>query len=383
MGNKFIIDILTGRQFLFPGLDGGEKGDRGSTGPIGPTGPTGDGGQTGITGNTGLMGGTGEIGLTGFTGDEGQTGQTGQTGENWSEEYDILNIRDLEEDDLLIFQNDTLKTISKNELGGATGLTGDTGLVGGTGDVGLTGFTGDDGRTGLTGDTGPMGFTGPGVGETGDTGLTGMTGPLNEEYKFGDVDGGNYSEFEEDGTLQMNGEATVFRDEMAQLLIQARYSGDRIELNLNDGSLTFKSNTNTTYYVVMNVQLNHDRKNGAPIYPHLHWWQTTENTPNWLLEYRWQKNGGLKVTEWTGIGVTNNAFTYTSGTLNQISRFETIIPPDNDDISDILQLKLSRDVGGNSSVYDTEETSPQNQDAVSLDVHIEIDTVGSRDELSK
>jgi len=151
MANKLIVDILSGKQFLFPGLEDGEKGD------------------------TGL------------------TGSTGNTGENWSEEYDVLNITGLQEEDLLIFRDNTLKPIPKSEfelMGGTgptgvgdTGLTGDTGLMGDTGDIGLTGDTGNEGQTGLTGDTGPQG-------DQGETGPQGNDGPLNYYYGTNEPSGG-------------------------------------------------------------------------------------------------------------------------------------------------------------------------------------------------
>lgn len=201
---------------------------------------------------------------------------------------------------------------------------------------------------------------------------------------FGDVEGGNYSEFEADGTLKFHGNATVFRDEMHTLIHQSKNNNAaRMVDNIAEGSLTYKSNATVVDYAIMSVQLNHDRKNGADVYPHLHWWQTTINMPNWLLEYRWQRNGQAKVTAWTELAHIENAFTWVSGTLNQITRFTPITPPSGDGVSDVLQIRLSRDVAAASTIYTVAETSPVDQDALSLDVHIEIDTIGSRQEYIK
>ena len=215
-------------------------------------------------------------------------------------------------------------------------------------------------------------------------GRTAGTVREGDDWVFGDFAAGNYSEFEADGTLKFHGDATVFRDEMHTLLHQSKNNASaRMVDNIAEGSLTYKDNATVDDYAIMSIQLNHDRKNGADVYPHLHWWQTTANMPNWLIEYRWQRNGEAKVTDWTELEYTTNAFTYVSGTLNQITRFTAITPPSGDDVSDILQIRLSRDVAAASTVYSVAETSPVDQDAVSLDVHIEIDTVGSRQEYIK
>ncbi len=134
MSTKFVVDILSGKQFLFPGLEDGDKGDKGDLGPTGDIGLTGD---TGPTGNEGL---------------DGSTGPTGKTGEDWSETYDVLDITGLNDDDLLIWKDNKIKGIPKNDayLTGPTGDNGLEGLTGPTGDNGL------DGLTGATGDTGPI-----------------------------------------------------------------------------------------------------------------------------------------------------------------------------------------------------------------------------------
>jgi len=92
MPTKYIIDLLSGKHFLFPNIEG-DKGDPGFTGDTGPTGddweekydtlnlteeelmgdtgPQGDMGLTGVTGDTGPQG---DMGLTGIDGNTGPTG---------------------------------------------------------------------------------------------------------------------------------------------------------------------------------------------------------------------------------------------------------------------------------------------------------------------
>jgi len=205
--------------------------------------------------------------------------------------------------------------------------------------------------------------------------------------KVGDVGSGDYTEFEADGTIKFHGDATVFRDEMHTLIHQSKNNAAaRMVDNVAEGSLTYKDNATVADYAVMSIQLNHDRKNGAAVYPHLHWWQTSINMPNWLLQHRWQRNGQAKVTDWTYLAWVENAYDWgtAAGTLNQITRFGSITPPSDDNVSDILQIRLMRDVANASTEFAaTAETDPIDQDAVSFDVHIEIDGIGSREEYVK
>ena len=212
----------------------------------------------------------------------------------------------------------------------------------------------------------------------------GTNPPRAPSFKIGDVAGGNYTEIEADGTIRFHGNATVFRDEERSLLTQQRLNpSDRLALNLEEGSVTYKNTATVTDFTITNIQLNHDRKHGANVFPHIHWWQTSANMPNWLLQYRWQVNGSAKETDWNYLPWNDNAFDYVSGELNQITRFGTITPPTGDGISDLLQIRLIRDVANASEEFTDPETSPINQDAVSLDAHIEIDTLGSRQEYTK
>jgi hypothetical protein len=199
--------------------------------------------------------------------------------------------------------------------------------------------------------------------------------------RFGsDVD---YSEFEADGTLVFHGEATVWRDELQSLIIQPRMNpASRLALNLAEGALTYKSNALSTDYATMNTQLNHDWA-GTQIRPHLHWWQTTIDMPHWVIEYRWQVNGDAQETIWTPAKHESNAFLWTGGTLNQITRFPDVSPPAGYSLSDIVQIRLIRDTTNAIGLFTGNDPVAVDVDAVNFDVHIEINTTGSREELVK
>lgn len=206
--------------------------------------------------------------------------------------------------------------------------------------------------------------------------VTGATG------QFGGAT--DHSQFEADGTLKFNGAATVWKDELGQLLgKRLENPSSRIVENIAEGSLTFKSNATTADYVVANPQINHDWKYGTNLHVHFHWWQVSANFPNWLLQYRWQRNGQAKTTAWTSVIPAEQTFTYVSGTLCQITEFVEITPPANYGISDILQMRLLRDTTNASGLFAGADPESSDVDAVSFDFHKQIDTVGSREEYAK
>ena len=151
----------------------------------------------------------------------------------------------------------------------------------------------------------------------------------------------------------------------------------------DEASTTFKTNCDTGDYVYMNPQMQHAWKMGTDIHPHLHWWQTTSAQPNWLIQYRWQRNGEAKTTAWTDLPLTVNSFTYTAGTLGQITNGANITPPSGYSISDIIQFRVIRDVANDSGEFAGAETGSVDADAVSFDYHYQIDTMGSRQEYIK
>lgn len=204
--------------------------------------------------------------------------------------------------------------------------------------------------------------------------------------QFGDVAGGNYTEFESDGTMVAVGDAQCWRDELQPL------TGSRLEspssdivLNLAEGSVTFETGARyATDYVTTSLQLNHDWELGSSIHAHLHWWQVSAAVPNWLLGYRWQKQGSAKTTSWSNLPISSHTFTYSAGTLNQISKWSAIAAPVGyGEVSDIVQFRIYRDVTNVSTLFSGADPEASNIDAVNFDIHIEVDTLGSRQEYSK
>lgn len=202
---------------------------------------------------------------------------------------------------------------------------------------------------------------------------------------FGDYPN-NYAEFEADGTLEFNGDATTWRDELGPLLGSRLESpGSDIVQNLTEGSITFKdSAVYPTDFVSYTLQVNHDWLVQSAVEFHVHWWQANAQAANWLIGYRWQVNGQAKTAGWTLVPLTSLVFSYSAGTLNQISdAASTITPPAAAQLSDIFQVKLYRDYTNASTLFAGAETTGLDVDAMSADMHRRSDTLGSRQEYVK
>jgi hypothetical protein len=206
--------------------------------------------------------------------------------------------------------------------------------------------------------------------------------PAFPTAKFGNSS--HYSEFESDGTLKFVGDASVYRDELQSLLLQNLVSpAADIAVNSSEATLTFKQACNLSDYATMNVQVNHDWKTGTAVYPHIHWWQATSNVPNWLVKYRWQYNGQLASTDWSNSTRLAGIYTWSTGKLNQITGFTGITPTSDAKLSSILQLRLYRDGDNDSSSFGTTDLVSGNVETLNFDVHIQVDTIGSRLEYTK
>ena len=213
--------------------------------------------------------------------------------------------------------------------------------------------------------------------------LDGDGGHSGNHY-FGGKGDGDYAQFETDGTLKLYGDATAFRDEFGPLIgAKLESPASKIVTNAAEGTITFKDSATLSDYVSMPVQINHDAKAQSDVYPHIHWWQASANIPNWLIQYRWQQNGGAKTTSWTSVKYASHAFTYVSGTLNQITAFGALSPPASTGVSAVLQLRLLRDTGNASTLFTGADPLTGDVDAMFYDVHIEVDMLGSHEQYTK
>lgn len=176
----------------------------------------------------------------------------------------------------------------------------------------------------------------------------------------------------------------AWTDLLQSLIVQSKNnpSANMVE-NFAEGTLDFTTGADLGDYAVMNVQLPHSWELGTDLKPHVHWFQVQDNVPNWLIQYRWQKNGGAKTTSWSNLPMNSEAFTYTAGTILQISGGATISPPTGAGLSDIVQFRLLRDNANTSTLFAGADPYTVTAAAVNFDVHYSLDTLGSQEEYVK
>jgi len=132
--------------------------------------------------------------------------------------------------------------------------------------------------------------------------------------------------------------------------------------------LAFDDSSDETIYV--NCQLPHNWNKGV-LKPHVHWIKNQNEAVAWKLEWRWQLNGGVQVTDWSSDYLDVELYDYAQNRI-MISNGVTITPPEGVMKSDILQMKLSRDV--------SEDAYSGDAVLIEFDVHYQLETLGTSDE---
>ena len=196
--------------------------------------------------------------------------------------------------------------------------------------------------------------------------------------QFGNYQEGNYSEFEEDGTLHFVGNASVYRDinlSGATLLTGGANNPDII--NFIDGNLRVYAfdGVNITERLYGSCEMQHDYKEGTDIEVHIHWTPTNGNTGNvvWQVYYSWANKDEtyppatlLVSTPTAATGAWKN--TYTSvGVISGAGKT----------INSQLSIQVFRDPGNVGDTYVNDVALLQ------LGIHYECDTTGSRSTLVK
>jgi hypothetical protein len=195
---------------------------------------------------------------------------------------------------------------------------------------------------------------------------------LDDNKKFGDIAGGDYSEFEADGTLVCNGDATTFNDLVVPLTsskIGANAKPDFDETNV--GFLFPQNDATEILYLV--VQMPHMWKVGSTIYPHVHYKRTAAGKPTFQITYSWFNIGDTAIAPGTTLDLATEVITYSSGSIHQINASASGISGSGKTISSLLLIKLFRN----------DNTVTGDVLAYQFDIHYEIDTMGSRTEFTK
>jgi hypothetical protein len=129
--------------------------------------------------------------------------------------------------------------------------------------------------------------------------------------------------------------------------------------------------------VLANFQLPHALKLNTTANLHLHWIQTTETSRTITGKFRIQPNGAVPITAWTDFSATctaaeDNVFPWAvSGVVQTTSLVAIDLTGFN--ISDIIQVRIAR----------TDANAADDMYVLYMDMHIEVDTIGSTTEYAK
>lgn len=197
----------------------------------------------------------------------------------------------------------------------------------------------------------------------------------------------NYSTFEEDGTLEFVGDATVYNIFVATLYA-AKTGGNapdwQVFRNNGSGSVGMyiwafdNNNASSEDELNLTIQMPHDYKSGSDIYPHVHWSPLTNGTGvvTWGIEYTWADYG--TVFSVTTIDTSNSESFSNAQNTHMLTSLGTITPSTNqDDISSILCVRIFRNSSASADTYTGKVA------LLSFEIHYEANTVGSRSLYSK
>lgn len=198
--------------------------------------------------------------------------------------------------------------------------------------------------------------------------------------KFGA--GSDYSTFDADGSLHFEGAATNWADLLGPTS-GIKVQGTGVALNDAEQTIDFTNTANLSDYGWISFQMQHSWKAGSTLNPHIHWERAGANVPNFLMRYRWQVLGAAKVTAWTDYVCNTAVGTYVSGTQNSICHGAGLTPPVGYGLSDILQIRFFRDNANTSGLFAGADAAGALVAVASVDVHIEIDMLGSKTEFTK
>ena len=193
---------------------------------------------------------------------------------------------------------------------------------------------------------------------------------------------GGYAGFEQDGSLRFYEGATTWDDLEGQLFAQ-KIESPASDITYNYADLTVDFDTDSEYdadFVAVVYQMRHRYVPESDLRLHLHWLQTENAVPNWLVAYRIIRNGAAP-SSWLVLAPAGEVFTYTSGTILQITHFPEITGVDN--LSFAIQVKLYRDTGNASTEFAGADAYTGDAQAVFMDIHFENDMLGSHSEFVK
>jgi len=187
---------------------------------------------------------------------------------------------------------------------------------------------------------------------------------------------GNYSEFELDGTLLAKGNATTWTDFSVSANQAKKGANDKPDDDYTNLGLLFPQNNQSETISIIS-QMPHQKKMDSPIHLHIHYIQSGATQPIFVAQVRGYNNGtavpSFSTIKTSDVGGSKGLFAYTSGSIMQIATFP-VIEMTGETVSRNFDIIIYRETGDGLSGDCLVKF---------IDIHYEIDTLGSRTEFVK
>ena len=192
--------------------------------------------------------------------------------------------------------------------------------------------------------------------------------------RFGNVSAGNYSEFEEDGTLVSRGTALTYRDEYPVILIPVSGAAapDSVAHTVGGVARQFYSfdGVNTQEILSGSIEIPHDYAYGQPIEVHIHWRPSTIGTGyvKWFFDWEYSPPQGASLSQvsLSVIRSINNQQYY-----HLLDSFGNL-----PDVGFVLGGKIGFNI--RRTPTDIQDTYAADVLIEQVAVHVPLDTLGSR-----
>lgn len=188
--------------------------------------------------------------------------------------------------------------------------------------------------------------------------------------------GANYSEFEADGTLKFNGDATVWKDIKFPMAPPKTTGAGNPTLTTYNGNMRGYSFAVGDAHDFDPQEMDHDAKVGSTATWHIHWLSRsndgTDRTVKWELEYDVEPSSGAVPASTTA---DVEIIVASGSAVNTVER---------DNITTFVIPAIARLAGARISRVASSGTEPSVDPIVrAIHFHYEIDTIGSRGILTK